>query len=91
MGDPQYVVNFMKFVAQDVREHMAKLGFRTIDEMIGRTDKLKQRETDHWKAKDLGSFTASLSTEVATNWTRNLIEQDHGLDNSMIYRLSGYM
>src|SRR5699024_5943812 len=41
--DPAYIVNFMKFVAQDLREYMAKLGFRTVDEMIGRSDKLRAK------------------------------------------------
>ena len=44
MGDPDHVVNFMKFIAQDLREYMAKLGFRTIEEMVGRTDKLEARK-----------------------------------------------
>ena len=39
-GDPQDVVNFMRFMAQELREYMAKLGFRTVNEMIGRTDRL---------------------------------------------------
>ena len=40
-GKPEYVVNFMRFIAQDLREHMAKLGVRTVDELVGRTDLLK--------------------------------------------------
>ncbi|MCI6217117.1 MAG: glutamate synthase large subunit [Helicobacter sp.] len=42
-GKPEYVMNFMRFVAQELREYMAKLGFRTIDEMVGRVDKLKKK------------------------------------------------
>jgi glutamate synthase (ferredoxin) len=42
-GKPEYVVNFMRFIAQDLREHMAKLGIRTVDELVGRTDLLKPR------------------------------------------------
>ena len=53
-GDPNHVVNFMRFIAQEVREHMARLGFRTIDEMIGRSDRLEMRPAlDHWKARGL--------------------------------------
>ncbi|BCZ45254.1 glutamate synthase subunit alpha [Clostridium gelidum] len=53
-GKPEYVVNFMYFIAEELREIMAKLGFRNIDEMIGRVDKLKQRENVHgWKAKSV--------------------------------------
>ena len=43
-GKPEYVVNFMYFIAQELREYMAKLGFRTVDEMVGRTDKLKKKD-----------------------------------------------
>ncbi len=43
-GKPEYVVNFMRFIAQDLREYMAKLGFRTLDEMVGRSDLLKKKE-----------------------------------------------
>ncbi|MCD7841731.1 MAG: glutamate synthase large subunit [Lachnospiraceae bacterium] len=43
-GKPEYVVNFMRFIAQDLREYMAKLGFRTIDEMVGRSDLLKKMD-----------------------------------------------
>ncbi len=83
-GDPQYVVNFMKFIARDVREYMAKLGFRTIDEMIGRSDKLKQRETDHWKAKYLDLSPVLFKPHAPEGvGTRCLIKQDHGLDNAL--------
>ncbi|HIT32864.1 MAG TPA: glutamate synthase large subunit, partial [Candidatus Enterenecus stercoripullorum] len=43
-GKPEYVVNFMRFIAQELREHMAKLGVRTVEELVGRTDLLKTRE-----------------------------------------------
>ena len=83
-GDPAYVVNFMKFVAQDLREYMAKLGFRTVDEMIGRTDKLKQREIDHWKGKHLDLSPIMYKPDVGDEiGTRKLIEQNHGLENSL--------
>ncbi|MFO7848200.1 MAG: glutamate synthase large subunit [Balneolaceae bacterium] len=83
-GDPQYVVNFMKFIAQDVREYMAKLGFRSIDEMIGRSDKLKQRETDHWKGKYLDLSPVLYKPHAPEGvGIRSMIEQDHGLDNAL--------
>ncbi|WP_286908740.1 glutamate synthase large subunit [Clostridium sp. UBA1652] len=51
-GKPEYVVNFMRFIAEELREYMAKLGFRSIDEMVGRFDKLKAKEdVKGWKAK----------------------------------------
>ena len=53
-GKPEYVINFMYFIAEELREIMAKLGFRKIDEMIGRVDRLKQKEDIHsWKAKNI--------------------------------------
>lgn len=56
-GKPEYVVNFMRFVAQELREHMAKLGVRTVDELVGRTDLLKKRE----KAVNQCAATVDLS------------------------------
>ncbi|AOR23093.1 glutamate synthase large subunit [Clostridium taeniosporum] len=53
-GKPEYVVNFMYFIAKELREIMAKLGYRKIDEMIGRTDRLKQKKNIHgWKTKNI--------------------------------------
>ena len=53
-GGADAVVNFMNFVAEEMRETMARLGFRTINEMVGRVDKLELRKAiDHWKAKGL--------------------------------------
>ena len=50
-GEPKHLINYLTFVAQEAREIMASLGIRTFDELVGRTDLLQQRETDHWKAK----------------------------------------
>jgi glutamate synthase (ferredoxin) len=53
-GDPQNVVNFMRFIAQEMREHMAQLGFRTVEEMVGRTDRLVSGKVlKHWKLSGL--------------------------------------
>ena len=53
-GKADYIVNFMRFIAQDAREIMAELGFRTIDEMVGQSDRLEiNKAIDHWKAKGL--------------------------------------
>ena len=53
-GQPEHVVNFMTFIAEEVRELMAEMGFRTLDQMIGRSDRLEMRAAiDHWKAKGL--------------------------------------
>ena len=54
MGSPDHVVSFLRFVAQDMREIMAGLGFRTIDEMVGRTDRLEPKKAiAHWKAEGI--------------------------------------
>jgi glutamate synthase (NADPH) large chain len=50
-GNPRHLINYLTFIAQEAREIMASLGIRTFDELIGRTDLLKQRKVDHWKAK----------------------------------------
>ena len=53
-GKPEHVINYVKFMAKELREIMAELGFRTINEMVGRADKLKAKENvTHWKAKHL--------------------------------------
>jgi glutamate synthase (NADPH/NADH) large chain len=53
-GDPQHIINFFTFIANDLREWMAKLGFRTINEMVGQTQLLKRRDNiNHWKYKHL--------------------------------------
>ena len=59
-GAPEYVVRFFRFVSEELREHMAELGFRTLDEMVGRVDLLEvQPAIEHWKAKGL-DFSAIL-------------------------------
>ncbi|GIM27426.1 glutamate synthase subunit alpha [Clostridium polyendosporum] len=63
-GKPEHVVNFMYFIAQELREYMAKLGFRTIEEMIGRTDKLKAKEVDSWKARKVDLSRVLYNPEV---------------------------
>lgn len=74
-GKPEHVVNFMYFIAQELREYMAKLGFRTLDEMIGRTDKLKVKNVDGWKAKkvDLSRilYNPHVDTRVVYDKGRN--------------------
>ncbi len=45
-GKPEYVVNFMRFIAEELREYMAKLGVRTVDELVGRTDLLKENDAE---------------------------------------------
>lgn len=84
-GDPDHVVNFMKFIAQEMREIMAQLGFRTINEMVGRADKLKAKtDVQHWQAKgvDLSALLhrPQVSKDTGTYCSTT---QDHGLDESL--------
>jgi glutamate synthase (ferredoxin) len=85
MGQPEHVVNFMRFIAEEVREIMAKLGFRTVNEMIGRTDKLEMRKAvDFYKAKGLDFSAIFHQPEVAPTVGRyRQIDQDHGLEESL--------
>ncbi|MFC7204243.1 glutamate synthase large subunit [Haloferax namakaokahaiae] len=67
-GQPDHVINYMTFIAQELREIMAELGFRTLEEMIGRPSLLRQRETDHPKAKhlDLSAVIAEPAGDART-------------------------
>jgi len=90
-GKPEHVVNFMRFIAQEVREYMAQLGFRTIDEMVGCVDRLDTNKAiKHWKARGLDFtriFQAPKPHHPGTP-VRKVQEQDHGvatwLDNKLI-------
>jgi glutamate synthase (ferredoxin) len=84
-GDPAHTVNFMKFIAMEVREWMAQLGFRTINEMVGRTDILEPRKAiEHWKARGL-DFTRILYQPKAGPEVGRYAQsiQDHGLDKAL--------
>ena len=83
-GSPDHVVNFLRFVALELREIMAVLGFRTVDEMVGRTDRLTQVRSDHWKAKGLDLSKILHMPEVPDSVGRYCqIDQDHGLERSL--------
>jgi glutamate synthase (NADPH/NADH) large chain len=82
-GKPEHIVNYLFFVAEEVRQLMAKLGFRTINEMVGRVDKLKiTKAVDHWKAKGLDLSPLLMMPEVGPEVPRYCVQaQDHGLEN----------
>ena len=84
-GDPQAVVNFMRFIAQEVRELMAQLGFRTILEMVGRVDRLDVKQAlEHYKARGLDFSKVFHQPKVAAAVGRSRqIDQDHGLAQSL--------
>ncbi len=84
-GDPQYIVNYMHFVAQEMREIMANLGFRTVNEMVGHSEVLEMsKAVDHWKAKGLDYSGILYQPNVPETVGRyNQMAQDHGLENSL--------
>ncbi|MFN2534811.1 MAG: glutamate synthase large subunit, partial [Pseudonocardiaceae bacterium] len=85
-GKAEFVVNFFEFIAQEVREYLAALGFRSLEEAIGRTEMLDTRPAiDHWKAAGLDlSPILHVPSEVDSDTPRHRIrEQDHGLDKAL--------
>ncbi|MSU18355.1 MAG: glutamate synthase large subunit [Lacunisphaera sp.] len=84
-GKPEQVVNFMTFIAQELRELMAQMGFRTIEEMVGRTDRLEPRKAiTHWKAKGLDFSKILYQPDVGPEVGRFCsIKQDHGIAQSL--------
>ena len=88
-GKPEHVINYFFFVAEQVRELMAKLGFRRMDEMIGRSDMLDMRPgIDHWKAKGLDYSQLLYHPEAPSRVGRRcMIAQDHGLDQALDSKL----
>ncbi|MCI0811291.1 MAG: glutamate synthase large subunit, partial [Chloroflexi bacterium] len=89
-GKPEYLVNYFTFVAEEMREIMAELGFRTVAEMIGRTDVLDSREADdHWKAQGL-DLSRLLHRQESNDPSEPVFcdrEQDHGLENALDHQL----
>jgi len=84
-GKPEHVVNFMRFIAMEMRELMAQLGFRSVEEMVGRVDQLEARKAvDHWKAKGLDLSNLLYQPDAGLDTGRCCqMEQDHGLEKSL--------
>ncbi len=84
-GNPDHVVNFMRFIATELREIMAKLGFKKLEDMVGRTDKLiPWKAIEHWKAKGLDLTPILHRPEAGPEIGRfRSMAQDHGLDKSL--------
>jgi glutamate synthase (ferredoxin) len=82
MGQPEHVINLMRFLAQELREHMAELGFRTVDEMVGHCELLDMRPAlGHWKAKglDFARIFEKPRPRRPDAAVRHVEDQDHGL------------
>jgi glutamate synthase domain-containing protein 3 len=88
-GQPEHVINYFFFVAEELRKIMAELGFRKIDEMVGRTDMLKQRtDIKHWKAGKVDLSALLHQVPVGEDDSRYCTqEQDHGLDKQLDHQL----
>jgi glutamate synthase (NADPH) large chain len=84
-GQPEHVINYFFFVAEELRQIMADMGFRTIDEMVGRVDRINMRPAlDHWKANgvDLSRILHQVPLAVGTP-LHQVDTQDHGLDKAL--------
>ena len=88
-GKPEYVINFFYFVIEELREVMAKLGFRTVEEMVGRADMLDVTDAiDHWKTKGLDFSQIFFRPDVPKNFATHKIQpQDHGLKEALDHQL----
>ncbi|MEY3069915.1 MAG: glutamate synthase large subunit, partial [Actinomycetota bacterium] len=84
-GKPEFVVNFFEFIAEEVREIMAELGFRTIEEMVGHSEILNTKTAvEHWKAKGLDiSPILAVSQNPYQQTMYNSVAQDHGLGDAL--------
>ena len=88
-GDPQHVITFFEFLAQDLREIMAELGFRTINEMVGKVDMLKMKKNiKHWKYKsvDLSPILYKEPADESVGQFKT-VQQDHGLKDILDLKL----
>ena len=89
-GKPEFVENFFLFIAEEVRELMAQLGFRTVNEMVGHVDALDTaRAAEHWKARKL-DLTPVLHAPDSAFMNQDLYcssRQDHGLDKALDQQL----
>ncbi len=86
-GEPEHVTRYLLFVAEDARQIMAQLGFRTVDEMIGHADRLQMNQAvTHWKAKNI-DLSALLVRPDVPHDIHHTGDQDHGLDEALDMRL----
>ncbi len=88
-GQPEHVINFFFFIAEQLREYMAELGFRKVDDMVGRVDMLEAKPAvEHWKAKGLDFSSILYNPPLPARVARHcVIPQDHGLDQALDYQL----
>jgi glutamate synthase domain-containing protein 3 len=84
-GQPEHVINFFFFLAEQVRQYMAELGFRSFDEMVGRVDMLDVAPAvDHWKARGIDLSAILYSPPLPSRVARRCVQaQDHGLQDAL--------
>jgi glutamate synthase domain-containing protein 2/glutamate synthase domain-containing protein 3 len=94
-GQPEHVINFFFFIAEQLRQYMAELGFRTVDEMVGRVDMLDAQPAtdywkDHWKAKGLDFSAILYNPPVPSRVARRRVQaQEHGLEQALDHKILG--
>ncbi|MEN8192520.1 MAG: glutamate synthase large subunit [Bacteroidota bacterium] len=88
-GEPEHVINFFSFIAEEVREMMAEFGFKTFDEMVGRVDLLETEDVvDHWKAKGINLTSVLHRPDVPySKPISHTSKQDHGLELALDNKL----
>ena len=88
-GQPEHVINFFFFIAEQMRQFMAEMGFRKVDDMVGRVDMLDVRPAvDHWKAKGLDLSAILYNPPVPGRVARHCTQkQDHGLEVALDHQL----
>jgi glutamate synthase domain-containing protein 2/glutamate synthase domain-containing protein 1/glutamate synthase domain-containing protein 3 len=88
-GKPEHVINFMMFIAEEVREYMAKLGFRALADMVGHVECLNPKDAiEHWKARSIDLTAILTKPDVGPEIALHCIQpQDHGLENALDNKL----
>jgi glutamate synthase domain-containing protein 3 len=88
-GQPEHVINFFFYLAEQVRQYMAELGFRSFDEMVGRVDVLDVAPAvDHWKARGLDLSAILYNPPVPSRVSRRCVQaQDHGLQDALDHEI----
>jgi glutamate synthase (NADPH/NADH) large chain len=88
-GQPEHVINFFFYIAEQVREYMAQMGFRKFDEIVGRVDMLDaQPALDHWKASGLDFSAILYNPPLPARVARHCVhQQDHGLNAALDHKL----
>ncbi len=88
-GTPEHVINFFFLIAEQMRQHMAQLGFKTVDEMVGRVDKIDASvAAEHWKAKGIDLSSILYAPTLPARVARRCVQaQDHGLSQALDHAL----